>query len=159
MIKITRSEDLAAEILQDTFLRIWNSRGNIDPSLCFRSYLFKIASNLVYDFFRRASLDVKIREALIEKETGMAVGAPEDLFIKENIELLKNTIRQLPPRRQEIFQLIKLEERSYAEVSSLLNVSASTINDHIVKAMKFLREKMFKYNIAEMYIFTLLLCY
>ncbi|MGN6532752.1 MAG: RNA polymerase sigma factor [Ginsengibacter sp.] len=60
------------------------------------------------------------------------------------------SINLLPPKRRQIFQLIKVEERSYEEVSALLNVSVSTINDHIVKATKFIRENLKQYQIVEL---------
>ncbi|MGN6532751.1 MAG: RNA polymerase sigma factor [Ginsengibacter sp.] len=54
IIKFVKSDFYAAELLQDTFIKLWNSRENIDPHKSFRSYLFRIAENNVYDFFRKA---------------------------------------------------------------------------------------------------------
>lgn len=148
LIKMTKSEYLAAEILQETFLKIWNGRDRIDPSRSFRSYLFKIASNLVYDFFRKVSSDAKLQSALIERATDTTVQTLEESLSAEDIRQLHHAIRELPSKRRRIFELVKIEEHSYAEVSSILNVSTSTINDHIVKATKALREKLHPYRVA-----------
>lgn len=155
LIKITKSEYLAAEILQETFLRIWNTRDKIDPSLSFRSYLFKIASNLVYDFFRKASRDAVLQKQLIEKASENTMNDQNEFLSAKELSLLQNAIKELPPKRRLIFELIKLEERSYSEVSSLLNISVSTINDHIVKATRFLKEKLIPHSLTEIVILIL----
>ena len=60
-IKFVKSEIIAADLLQDAFIKIWNNRQNIDPEKSFRSYLFRIAENLVYDFFRKAARNKNCR--------------------------------------------------------------------------------------------------
>jgi len=51
LLKLVKSESQAQEILQDVFLKLWEHRKSIDPEKSFRSFLFKIAENKVYDFF------------------------------------------------------------------------------------------------------------
>lgn len=142
LIRLTKSEDTATDILQEVFIKIWNSRGQIDLEQSFRSYLFKTAENCVYDFFRKTARDKKLREAFIQKTLGYYDPVEVALLTKENRELLHRTIEALPPKRRQVFHLVKIEERSYEEVSSLLQMSTSTVNDHIVKATKFIRERM-----------------
>ena len=59
--RMVKSESTTQEILQDTFLKIWYNRASIDLDKSFRSYLFRIAENKVYDFFRKTTRDKKIR--------------------------------------------------------------------------------------------------
>jgi RNA polymerase sigma-70 factor (ECF subfamily) len=159
LIKFVKSDLYAAELLQDTFIKLWDNRRNVDPDQSFRSYLFRIAENNVYDFFRKAARDKRLQEAIINSAGEIYKHVEEDLFTKQNEQLLQDAINLLPPKRRQVFQLIKIEERSYDEVSSLLNISASTINDHIVKATKYIRENLKQYHIVELslVIFFLLL--
>ena len=53
LMKLVKSEAQAEEILQEVFLKIWEHRNFIDPEKSFRSFLFKIAENKVYDFFEK----------------------------------------------------------------------------------------------------------
>ncbi len=53
LLKVLKSEDIASELLQELFASIWQRRENIDPDKSFRSYLFKIADNLIIDLFRK----------------------------------------------------------------------------------------------------------
>lgn len=150
LIKLVKSEVFAQELLQDTFIKLWNKRENINPEKSFRSYLFRIAENNVYDFFRKAARDKKLQEAIIKNACENYRHVEENLLTKENEQILQDAINLLPPKRRQIFQLIKIEERSYEEVSTLLNISVSTINDHIVKATKSIHEALKQYHIAEL---------
>lgn len=142
LIKLVKSETIATEILQDVFLKIWNKRQDIDANQSFRSYLFRIAENIVFDFFRKAARDKKLQETLIKHACKEYSHVEENFCAKENEQILHDVINLLPPRRREIFQLVKIEGRSYDEVSRLLSVSTSTISDHIVKATKFIRGQL-----------------
>ena len=142
LVKLLKSEELAAELLQETFVKIWNHRSQIDAAKSFRSYLFRIAENLVYDFFRKASRDKKLQQQLLAGATAHYRHVEESVCNKENAYRLKRAIEALPPQRRQVFQLIKLEGRSYAEVSNALNISVSTISDHIVKATRFIRKEL-----------------
>ena len=159
LIKLVKSDLYAAELLQDTFIKLWDNRRNVDPDQSFRSYLFRIAENNVYDFFRKAARDKRLQEAIINSAGEIYKHVEEDLFTKQNEQLLQDAINLLPSKRRQVFQLIKIEERSYDEVSALLNISTSTINDHIVKATKYIRENLKEYHIVELslVIFFLLL--
>lgn len=158
LVKLVKSETVAAELLQDTFVKLWNNREKIDPERSFRSYLYRIAENCVYDFFRKAARDKKLQSVLIHSACEYS-HIEENVFEKENEQLLQQAINSLPPKRRQVFQMVKIEDRSYEEVSRLLNISTSTVNDHIVKATKFIHEKMQRYHMIEITVllFTMLL--
>lgn len=148
LIRVIKLEDVACELLQDIFLKVWNNRKHIDAELCFRSYMFRIAENLVYDFFRKAARDKKLQAILINTACKNYNPIEESICLKENGKLLQSAINTLPPKRRQVFKLVKMEECSYEEVSRLLNISVSTINDHIVKATKSIRENLKRYHIT-----------
>ena len=131
---------MAQEILQEVFLKVWDHRKHIDPEKSFRSYLFKIAENKAYDFFRKAARDHKLRQLLLAAATESYDHIESIMINKENSQLLQQAIEALPPQRQQVFRLCKLEGKSYEEVSRLLGISTSTISDHIVKASRAVRE-------------------
>ena len=140
LLKLVKEDSQAREILQEVFLIIWEHRKSIDPEKSFRSFIFKIAENKVYDFFRKAARDKNRQSQLI------ALATDNHTFIEafttgdENLAILQKAIEALPPQRQQVFRLCKLEGKSYKEVSELLEISASTISDHIVKGTKSIRD-------------------
>ena len=155
LIKSVKSETIASELLQDTFIKIWKNRENIDPEQSFRSYLFRISENIVFDFFRKASRDKALQAVLINSACEEYTHVEENLCTKENEQILHDVINLLTPKRREIFQLIKMEDRSYNEVSRALSISPSTISDHIVKATKFIRQHLDDAKVVALYILIL----
>lgn len=139
LLRLVKEQEVAQELLQDLFLRIWEKREQIDVNKPFRAYLFRITQNLVADFYRRAAFDRKMLEALI-RDSSEYDHTFQDELDDQRKEILQQAMQTLPPKRKEIYMLIKIERRSYEEVSALLGVSVSTISDHVVKATKSLRE-------------------
>lgn len=139
LLRLVKQEEIAKELLQDVFLRIWEKRESIDPEKSFRAYLYTIAQNLVTDLFRRAAYDRKLLDHLIQGSTAL-YDLPEDSsIVNENNAILQKAIDSLSPQRKKIFVLCKIEGKSYEEVSQLLGISPSTISDHIVKATKAIK--------------------
>lgn len=138
--KLLKSDYLTEELLQDVFVKVWDKRQDLDPERSFRSYLFRIAENQVYDFFRKAARDKRLEAYLVNAASEFYSHVEESLYRKESAAMINKAIAQLPPKRRHIFTLCKLEGRSYEEVSLLLGVSTSTINDHVVKASRTVRD-------------------
>ncbi|WP_245935921.1 RNA polymerase sigma factor [Sphingobacterium athyrii] len=139
--KMVKSEQDAAELLQEVFIKVWDKRELIDIEQSFRSYLFQIAKYTVYNFIRKNNLEKQIQAYLSLHNTQLYTHVEEQLNEKQDEQWLSQTIEQLPPQRRLIYRLCKIEGKSYAEVSTLLRISTSTINDHIVKATKYIKER------------------
>lgn len=142
ILKLVKSPEIALDILQDVFISMWNHRQKIDIEQSFESYIFKIAQNKVYDFFRKASRDKKLEETLIKLSASQEYNPIETFYLKENYNLLEQEIEKLPTKCKEVFKLCKIEGKSYNEVAILLNISTATINNHIVKATKMLKKNL-----------------
>lgn len=142
IFRMVRNPELASEVLQDVFMKIWEKRENLDPEKSFNAYLHQIARNLVYDHFRKLALDKKLesRFAMADNETYSHI--EEQLFYKESNQLFLEAVAKLSPQRKQVFTLCKLEGKSYHEVSKLLQISTSTISDHLLKSNKFIRAQM-----------------
>ena len=140
LLKLLKTEQAAEEILQNIFFIVWEKRETITINQSIRGYLFRIAENKVHDFFRKLKRNRKLYDYIQE----VSCGEYEDVEIKilhsEETALLNKAIENLPPQRKEVFYLCKMEGKSYLEVSRLLGISASTINDHIVKANRAVRD-------------------
>lgn len=142
ILKLVKSPEIAIDILQDVFVSVWNHRQNIDLEKSFENYIFRIAQNKVYDFFRKASRDKKLEETLIKLSENQEYNPIETFYLKENYNLLEQEIEKLPAKCKEVFKLCKIEGKSYNEVAVLLNISTATINNHIVKATKMLKKNL-----------------
>jgi len=69
LVRLLKDEETAKEILQDVYLKIWEKREGLDPEQSFRSFLFRMAENMVMDFFRKAASNKKMMDHLIAVST------------------------------------------------------------------------------------------
>lgn len=149
ILKLVKSPDIAADILQEVFIKVWNNASGLDVNQSFEGYVVRIAQNSVYDFFRKAARQKKLEDKLIASSLADTdTDVDLELDLEDNIKLLSNEIELLPPKCREVFQLCKLEGKSYEEVAHLLNISTATVNNHIVKATRILKSRLGKVDIV-----------
>ena len=139
ILKLVKSPGVAEELLQDVFQRVWEYRKNIDVHNSFKAYVFTIAKNLVCDYFNKALRRRIVERYLCAMEEGAIAKFQPQLEEKETQQLLEKAVRRLPPQRQLVYTLCKIEGKSYEDVSRTLGISVSTISDHIVKATKSIK--------------------
>lgn len=140
LMKLLKDEDVADSILQDVFLRIWERREQIDPEQPFKAYLYRIAENFVCDHFRKVARDTRLQVRLRQLTTELYAHVEEDILKKESEVLIWQAIAKLPPQRRLVFNLCKVDGKSYHEASELLGISESTISNQLVKATRFVKE-------------------
>lgn len=136
LLKLVKASDVAEDILHDVFVKVWENRSKIDPERCFEGYLYRIAANMVSDFYRKISKDRNYQDYLINIQETVYQHIDELLENKYRRELIDKALTELPPKCRTVFQLCKIEGRSYEEVSDLLQISPNTISNHLNRANK-----------------------
>lgn len=134
LLRLLKDTDIADEIIQELFLKVWEKREQINPSQSFKSYLYTIAENLAYDHFRKVARERKLQEKFRQITTELYTHTEEDLLNQESKEIIDKAIDTLPQQRKTAFILCKIEGKSYQEAAEIMGVSASTISNHLVKA-------------------------
>ncbi|MNJ93897.1 RNA polymerase sigma factor CarQ [compost metagenome] len=157
LLRIVKDTDIAQDLLQLAFVKIWEKRHLIDPEKDFLAYLIQITRNLAYDHFRKVAIDRKLENYLLSVTDETYSHIEEELVYKESNQLFLDAVAKLSPQRKQVFTLCKMEGKSYHEVSNMLNISTSTISDHLLKSNKFIRAQM---SIPEVLvsIFLMFLC-
>jgi RNA polymerase sigma-70 factor (ECF subfamily) len=144
--RIVKLPDLAEDILQEVFLKIWDIRHRINPELSFQAYLYRISRNLSFKMLKRISADYNLRLRVMSELQSTV----EDTALKASWDqyriILKKAIDALPPRRQNIFKLCREEGKTYKEVAALLNISPYTVKEHMVLATKFIKEYLSRHG-------------
>lgn len=141
--KIVKDEAEAEDIVQEVFVKIWESREKLGDYKLLNSYIFTIAYNSSVSIIRRRIVDKKYIEHL--KNSSIIHSAPETVTEFEFNELNKHTqklIDGLPERQKQIFLLHREKGLSYAEIAVQLGISKNTVEVHMVRALKYLRENI-----------------
>jgi len=143
----------AEDIVQNVFIRTWVKRENLHPDYSIKSYLYKSVFNEFIDQYRRQQsvsiLEKKYIEALD------AIVEEDQAVFEQLLSLVQKEIQTLPPKCRKIFQLSKQDGLSNIEISQHLNISIKTVEAHMTKAFRILREKTRKKAPLETVIFLL----
>lgn len=144
LLAMFKDEELAQDIAQETFIKIWENRAQVNEEKSFKAYLFTIATNNAYTLFQRIGKDEKARlgfQLLLQQATDHV-----DAYIasKEHQELLESLLAHLPEKQREVFRLFKIDGYSYAEISERLGISHNTINTHLKRATTHLRDLLLR---------------
>lgn len=134
-LRFTLDSDQAEEVLQETFIKIWEKKEQINLELSFEAYLIKIARNIIYNKLRRKVTDHAFKN-YYQYIQPVIDNSLESKIIAEDLEKYETTIiDKLPTRRKEII-LLKKNGYSNAEIAQKLNLSKSTVENHINLALK-----------------------
>lgn len=137
LLHLLKSEELAQDILQDVFLKVWEVRDRLDPELSFGAFLYTIASNYCKKSFRKALLDQAYHHHNAFEEAYSPIEWQLDK--KDAKSILESALQKLTPRQKEVFTLHKIEGHSYSEISEQLGISPNTINQLLQQANKQLK--------------------
>jgi len=138
--KKTRSEEMAEELVQLTFIKLWKFRHTLSVDLSFDAQLFTIATSTLIDYLRRQNaLRKKIAAIPENAEALLNVTAEAADRNFEHSDYLRSVIKSLSPIRQKVFVLRRIYGYSYKEIARELSISVKTVEDHMVKALKHIR--------------------
>jgi RNA polymerase sigma-70 factor (ECF subfamily) len=134
-----RDSDLTHEVVQETFVRIWDHRSSIRPRLPFLALALRIAQNIIRDMARHAAT----RERLASEIPPPALSDGDDPAEATALAMLEERIAhiittQLGERCRTVFLLSRYEGMSHREISGILGISEKTVENQITKALKVL---------------------
>ena len=137
--RILRSRADAEGIVQYTFMKIWETRHQLNENLPFHSYLYKIAQNRVFNELRKRVNQRYYLEYLHEYAEMLENTTENAVLFNELEQFVKGLINRLPERRKEIFLLSRDEGLTYKEIASRLDITENTVDTQIRKALDFFR--------------------
>lgn len=146
MVSVLKDEFEAEEAVQDVFLKIWEKRKDLDPSLSFKSYLFTIALNTSKNIYRQKLQKEKYKQEVALELNLNRTSDIDAIEYRNLLDYVDKIIEKLPPSRREIFILSKKDGLKNLEIAQLLNISEQTVKNQLVSAMKFLRSEAVKDN-------------
>lgn len=146
ILRFVKLPEYAEDVLQDVFLKIWEIRERINPELSFSAYLYKISRNRVFKLLKKIVTDNAMQSKLMN-ELEIATETPHlKLQWKQYNDLLHKAVDQLPPQRQKVFKLCREQGKTYDEAAAELGISRNTIKEHMVAAMKSIKEYIFQHG-------------
>lgn len=148
LYKVSKSKEIAEEIVLDVFLKLWHGREAITEIQKLESFLYTVAHNKAIDFFRAAKRNPVLQQAVWEVMSDLPTADSADARLQQsNLEvLIREAINMLSPQRKKVFELRQEQGLSYAEIAEALHLSPNTVRNHLAASVEFIREYLRKNN-------------
>lgn len=137
---LTHDYDLAQDIVQNVFIRLWHQRAKLKNEFVIQRFLYKLIYNEFIDQYRKMKSTMVIEKKYIDALDAI-IEDTDKSRIEKLINLVKKEIENLPPKCKQTFLLSKQEGLTNIEISEYLNVSIKTVEAQITKAFSIIREK------------------
>ena len=142
VLRFLKQEEDAEEIVQEVFIKIWESRNKINTYSSFESFIFTIAYNETMSLLRKRITENKYLEHLKSIQFKYTPEIIEEIHYKELNEKVQSLLNELTPRQKEIFLLSREEGLSHNEIAKNLNISVLTVKKHIANTLSFLKSHL-----------------
>jgi RNA polymerase sigma-70 factor (ECF subfamily) len=136
-LKITREVSAAEDVLQDVFIALWQKKETIDTDRSLGSWLFVVCYNKSVNFLKK-----KLRESLAQQQMQQVAvdNGEEAIYYNLQWEMLEEAMAQLSPQKRKVFELCKLQGKTYEETAATLHISKHTVKEYLSAAVSFVKE-------------------
>lgn len=139
----TRSEWLAEEVTQTTFVKLWENRQRLNTEISLSLQVFRIARTTMIDYIRKQN-HLSFALGQLKNRSEEEVNELDDeIDYNETNRKLYRALTQLPEMRRKVFELSRLEGMSYKDIAERLSISVKTVEKHISKALQQLRPLLY----------------
>jgi RNA polymerase sigma-70 factor (family 1) len=137
----TGTMQLAEDITQDTFLKIWEKKNEIKQETV-KSYLFTIANNIIINRYVHQKVSLKFNNTY--QPLNLSAAPDYELEMKEFDQKLQKALSDLDEKKRTVFLMNRIDELTYNEIAENLGLTVKAIEKRMEKALAFLRKKVDK---------------
>ena len=142
---LVKDDMIAHDLVQDVFVYLWGLRETLDPSRSLKAYLYSMARNRAYRFMRDERTHAE-KHAILKQQASAPTPGVEESEARLDADLLTQRLHEwigaLPERQREALMLSRFHALSHREVASVMGVSPRTVNNHIMRALEHLQERI-----------------
>ncbi len=144
IFRLTHSREMAEEIVQDVFLKIWQNRESLPNVGNIKAWLFVVSRNRAISVLRKV-INERLNYAKMVNSLTLVEG---DDDMEERYKAMENAIESLPPQQKRAYILNRREGFSYNEVAKQMGLSKETVKKHLQHATHFIASKVKQTTIA-----------
>ena len=144
VLKLTKEEVVAEDIVQEVFLTLWKKRNTIDIEKDMAGWLFTISYNKSIDHIKK-----RAKEILIQESIQPADDVVDELLISNQIKVLENALDDLSPQKRRVFELCKLQQKTYDAAAKELQISTHTVKEYLSLATLSIKQYVHHYHQSE----------
>lgn len=145
-LSITRSRDLAGDIIQDVFLKIWRNRQEWHIKVDVSVYLYQAVRNQSLNTLQAHKSRNQLEHRFQEEYQASLEWVAEDPFLDEKksqqIKQIWRIVESMPEKRRAVFHLHKKHGLSYQEIAEVCDISIRTVENHIAQSLQYIRSEL-----------------
>lgn len=135
----------AEEVVQNTFVSIWEKRDSLNIQTSAKSYLYAMVRNACLNLIKHQKIKQKYAgEAMALANDGYEA-VTHEVSSRELETRINVALETLPEQCRLVFKLSRFEDLKYAEIAEHLNISVKTVENHMGKALRLMREQLRDY--------------
>lgn len=138
---LCNNQDLAQDIVQNVFIKIWQKRDKLKTEIDLQGFLYKSVYNEFIDQYRKIKSQTSLEEKYIAA-INLTIEETDESNLNTLINLVKQEIKNLPPKCKETFILSKENGLTNNEIADHLGVSIKSVEAHITKAFAIIRKQL-----------------
>ena len=139
----TKSKQMAEDVVQDTFLKLWNNRTNLNCYGNVQALVFTMARNLIIDAFRRQVANIDIEAYFNLHEALPSTTSPEEsLYFNETKEHLEQAKAKLSNKECKIYEMSREQDMPIKKIAQTLNLSPQTVKNYLTSTLKVFRSQL-----------------
>lgn len=142
--KLTRSEEMAEEIVQDVFLKVWLGRAKLKSVDSFGAYINTLVRNHSFNLLRQTAYSQKISQEILRSLSDKDNSTQQVLDYKEMVDIVDEGLELLTDQQRMVYTLCHRDGLKYEEAARKMNVSPATIHYHMKLALSIIREYLKK---------------
>lgn len=136
---VMNSEE-AEDIVRNTFMTLWSTFGNLSDGTMIDAWLYASVKNACLNYYKHLKVEDAHREKLTESL--IYAGTLEYEDDSELLEQLRQCLQRLPEQQRRVLELKVFKGMSYKEIAEELGLTEFTVQTHVKRAYKFIRETM-----------------
>lgn len=142
LLRATGSPEMAEDIIQDIFLKLWKDRAGLEQIEQFGGYIYRMAQHRVINSMKRMAKETLILTELGKVQSSSAPDAESRLSMQEVTNNLQSALNKLTPKQKLVYTLSRERGLKHEEIAQHLNISPSTVNNHMIEALRMIRQQL-----------------
>jgi RNA polymerase sigma-70 factor (ECF subfamily) len=146
ILKMVKNREQVEDLVQEAFVKAFDNLNTYSTNYAFSTWLYRIATNNTIDYLRKKKLKtLSIDKPMKTRDGEMEMQLPDEsaktdrgIIKKQRKKIVQHAIDDLPEKYRKVIELRHMEEKSYKEISDILDKPLGTVKAHIFRARELL---------------------
>lgn len=143
--RYVKKTDVAEDLVQEVFARVWEERDTWDPGSSVKVFLFQVVKHRSLDYLKHLKVEHKYDGQWMDQQEPPSIVFDESNSLQEFRGLVRAAVEELPDKAREIYKLNRYEGLTYKEIALLLDISVKTVESQMARSLQKLRNRLSPY--------------